>query len=78
MSTYNSHSLTLYCDNLNAKHVDHRGTVQVGEHGWGEIPAQFDNPKQKICYQLARQSGWKFYKDGRNLCPRCVHGGIKL
>jgi hypothetical protein len=79
MPAYNSHNLSLYCDNGSAPWVPYHpeGAAKPGEHRYGEFPWEFINPRMKECYKLARAAGWKFSKSGRMICPRCVQAGIK-
>ena len=53
-------------------------TLKCGEHFDGEFPMEFLAINGKECVKQARNMGWKFCRDGRNLCPRCNNGGIQL
>ena len=58
---YHSHALSLYCDNITA-----------GEHVSGEFPTVFWERSKTLCRREAKQTGWRFFQDGRTLCPRCA------
>lgn len=81
---HNSHTLSLYCDNRGAPWVPYRqdrGEIvppEPGQHMFGTFPTLFQHAEQKECLLRAKRAGWKFYRDGRTLCPGCVAAGIKL
>jgi hypothetical protein len=74
---YHSHAMSLYCDNTVARDVVVPCEAQPGEHVSGEFPAVFWARSKTLCRQAAKQAGWRFFADGRILCPRCVTAGIK-
>ena len=75
---YNTHILSLYCDNAKAVRVSFQQDAKPGEHLAGEFPTLFYHASETVCRQRAKQAGWRFYRNGRTLCPRCVSGGIRL
>lgn len=77
MTSYGLYTLSLYCDNQT---VDEFFSLPIkpGQHSWGDMPVVFEHRQQRRCKQLAKEAGWKFYKDGRHLCPRCAKGKVRL
>lgn len=65
------YSLDLYCDNEDAKTVNHDAKAQRGEHRFNEFPSQYTAETGGECRRDARRAGWLFTRDGRHYCPRC-------
>ena len=78
MTAYHVHSLTLYCDNRKLPNVFPEIELKRGQHYFCEFPKEYLGNDTKECINNAKIDGWRFYKDTRTLCPRCVKSGIKL
>jgi hypothetical protein len=77
MPAYNSHSITLYCDNHRVAPTSYPEPIH-GQHVFGEFPKEYLSTSEKKAMTTAIDDGWRFYKNGRTLCPRCVKNGIRL
>ena len=54
------YSLHLYC------------TFENPEHGLSEFPHEYADEYGYRCRAQARRDGWKLFKDGKAMCPKCT------
>lgn len=54
-----AYSLHLYCDN------------ESDDHAYKEFPHEYVDEFGSSCRRRARKAGWKLYRDGRAICPKC-------
>lgn len=54
------YDLHLYCSFVNEAHE------------YGEFPHHYANEYGYRCRAQARRHGWRLFKDGRAMCPKCT------
>lgn len=55
------YSLHLYCSFENAE-----------QHEFGEFPHEYTDEFGSRCRAQARLDGWKLFRDGKAMCPKCA------
>lgn len=54
------YSLHLYC------------SFENSEHEYSEFPHEYTDEFGSRCRRQARRDGWKLFKDGKAMCPKCT------
>lgn len=47
-------------------------SFENSEHEYSEFPHEYTDELGSRCRQEARHDGWKLFKDGKAMCPKCT------